>query len=230
MAPTEGLATVQPFVRLDFQPYDPSFCLSLLQTMHCGGQRLLSAGLAHLMRDFELGRPTHLGATPAIWNALHQDFCALVSSKLSANPAATEASAEVEAAAELRRRLGNRLAVASSGGAPLAPQVLRFVRERLRVDITDLYGSRESGGIARDGVVYRGVEVRLQSLPELGYLSTNVPARGEICVHSPRLIPGYWGAPEQTAAAFVSIDGKKYYRKSNPLLGLSGCLLFSDVI
>lgn len=40
MMPSEGVANVQPFVRVDFQSYDPSFSLSILQTMLCGGSRL----------------------------------------------------------------------------------------------------------------------------------------------------------------------------------------------
>ena len=53
----------------------------------------------------------------------------------------------------LRSLLGRRLVLATSGGAALNPAVLAFVRERLRVDLVSLYGTRETGGIARDGVV-----------------------------------------------------------------------------
>ncbi len=64
--------------------------------------------------------------------------------------------------------------------------MLQFAKQHLRIDIVDLYGSRECGGITRDGVVYKALEVRLLSMPELGYYADAHPPRGEICVHSPR--------------------------------------------
>ena len=35
---------------------------------------------------------------------------------------------------------------------------------------------------------------------------------GEIIVHGPQIMQGYWGQPEATAAAFVEIDGKRFLR------------------
>jgi long-subunit acyl-CoA synthetase (AMP-forming) len=58
---SEGVAQVQPFIRLDFQSFDPSFLLSVLQSMLCGGQRIFASSLATLMDDFRIGRPTHIG-------------------------------------------------------------------------------------------------------------------------------------------------------------------------
>ncbi len=78
-------------------------------------------------------------------------------------------------------------------------------------DIIDLYGSRETGGITRDGVVYSAISVKLFDVPEMGYLSSSIPSQGEICVHSPRLITGYWKEEEMTAQQFTTIDGKAYY-------------------
>jgi hypothetical protein len=52
----------------------------------------------------------------------------------------------------------------------------------------DRYGARETGGIARDGRVYAGVDVRLLSVPELGYDADSDPPRGEVCVRSPRQV------------------------------------------
>ena len=108
-------------------------------------------------------------------------------------------------------------------------------------DIINLYGSRETGGITRDGVVYPGISVKLKDVPDLGYFSSSVPPQGEICVHSPRLINGYilsyrllpffffllficpkakksnrpssyWNEEALTKDNFVEMDGKKFYR------------------
>ncbi|KAL6070370.1 D-alanine--D-alanyl carrier protein ligase [Balamuthia mandrillaris] len=224
MMPSEGVANIQPFIRLDFQSYDPSFALSLLQTMMCGGQRIFANNLQTLLDDFRLGRPTHVGATPTFWNSLYQDYLTRVSKGcITAQQQQGDVIQPEErerirmevtekVAEEMRRMLGNRLVVATSGGAPITPQVLDFVKDKLRIDIVDLYGSRETGGITRDGIIYPGVDVRLMSVPEMGYFADGHPPQGEICVHSPRCIPGYWNDDELNAKAFVLINGKKYYR------------------
>lgn len=96
---------------------------------------------------------------------------------------------ENKVADNIRKSLGNRLFVATSGkktltvlllmfisgGAPISPEVLNFTKTMLRISIVNLYGSRESGGITRDGVVYPGVDVKLLSLPELGYFADRHP-------------------------------------------------------
>jgi hypothetical protein len=41
----------------------------------------------------------------------------------------------------IRRQLGNRLKVASSGGAAISAEVLHFARSVLRIDIVDLYAT-----------------------------------------------------------------------------------------
>jgi fatty-acyl-CoA synthase len=35
---------------------------------------------------------------------------------------------------------------------------------------------------------------------------------GEIIIHGPQVFLGYWNKPEDTAAAFIEIDGKKFFR------------------
>lgn len=70
--PTEGAATCAPFVTLDFQPADPTFLPSLLQTMHCGGARLVCPRLDTLFADIARGAPTHIGAPPSFWEQLHR--------------------------------------------------------------------------------------------------------------------------------------------------------------
>ena len=209
--PTEGTTTVMPYIRMDFQLFDPSFILSIVSTMQCGGSRVLS-NPNHLMDDFLSIRPTHIGATPVFWNSLFQEFLVTVNKQLQSNKHKEIEEIEINVAQEMRRKLGNRLFVATSGGAPISPQVLKLAKDHLKIDIVDLYGSRECGGITRDGIVYPGIDIHLLSLPELGYYNTSFPPQGEICVHSPRLIPGYWNDEELSAAMFVEVEGKKYYK------------------
>lgn len=206
-------ATIQPFVRLDFEPYDPSYPLSLLQTARWGGRRCISSCMEALLEDFRWARPTHIGATPVLWNMLYQDFCSRTHKELAKLPPVERDREVVEkrVGEELRGCLGNRVHVASSGGAPIAPEVLSFVKKVLKIDLADSYGSRETGGIAVDGKIYPGVEVKLRDLPELGYMSTSMPPQGEILVHSPRLISGYFEDLKTTESAFVKLDGKVFY-------------------
>jgi len=213
MLPVGRGAAIWPFVRLDFEPYDPSLSLSLLQTLRWGGRRCIACGLDTLLQDFQLARPTHIGATPILWNSLYQEFQTRVEIALAAMPAAMRdrVAAETKAGEGVRSLLGNRVHVASAGGAPTALEVLQFIKTVLKIDIADTYGSRETGGIAVDGKIHPGVEVRLRDLPELGYYKTASPPRGEILVHSPMLIPGYFGDEVTTANAFIHIDGKRFY-------------------
>jgi long-subunit acyl-CoA synthetase (AMP-forming) len=52
--PSEGAATCYPFITLDFQTFDPTYVLSILQTMLCGGSRLV-ASMDKLFEDISLG-------------------------------------------------------------------------------------------------------------------------------------------------------------------------------
>jgi len=78
LRPVGPVTTLHPFVRVDFEPFDPTLCLSLLQTVRCGGSRALSGGLAQLMEDFKEVRPTHVAATPVLWNSIFTDYTAQV--------------------------------------------------------------------------------------------------------------------------------------------------------
>jgi long-subunit acyl-CoA synthetase (AMP-forming) len=55
------------------------------------------------------------------------------------------------------------------------------------------YGSTEAGDITTEGNVSANVEVKLVDVPELGYLSTDIPwPRGEIVVKTKTMIAGYY--------------------------------------
>jgi fatty acid CoA ligase FadD9 len=204
---------ISPFVRLDFESYDPVYLLTLLGTLQNGGRRGIGSGVSFLLYDFKKIEPTHVGATPILWNLLHQDFVSQVASRMAAAPGglAVKIAIEKEVGDDMRHSLGRRLHVASSGGAPITPEVLQWIKTYMRVDIANAYGTRETGGIACDGIIYPGIDVQLRSVAELGYYSTGAPPRGEICVHSPRLVSGYFNDASLNRENFISIDGKQYY-------------------
>ena len=204
--PSEGTCSVLPYVRLDFQPYDPTFLLSIVQSCHSGCQRAFSRGLDTLLTtDCQILKPTHIGSSPTFWTVLYQLYLAELERLTRESPDSFEQNQE-RAAKLTKARLGNRLLGATTGGAACSPKILTFLQDVLKIDISELYGSRETGGIARNGIVYSAVQVCLQPVPELGYEGTPPPStrandhsflqngqvyKGEICVASPRQIEGY---------------------------------------
>lgn len=64
---------------------------------------------------------------------------------------------------------------------------------------------RQCGGIPVFDTVLRIVDpATLAEMPVGGV--------GEILVHGPQLLQGYWNAPDATAKAFVTIDGQRFFR------------------
>jgi len=60
------------------------------------------------------------------------------------------------------------------------------------------------------GIPIFGVDSRIvdpDTLEELGPNET-----GEIVSHGPQVFQGYWNRPEETAAAFIELDGKRFFR------------------
>ncbi len=99
------------------------------------------------------------------------------------------------------QRLGGRLRVAVSGGAPLSATVARFF-VGLGLPLTEGYGLTEAAPVVSNiapegfrpgwvGIPLPGVEVRLG-------------AQDELYVRGPNVCLGYWGDAEATAAAIDS--------------------------
>ena len=56
------------------------------------------------------------------------------------------------------------------------------------------------GAITQDGRISSQADVKLVDVPEMGYLTSDDPPRGEICVKTPFMISGYYLREEETAA------------------------------
>jgi len=105
----------------------------------------------------------------------------------------------------LKERIGlRRCRYASSGAAPISPEVLEFFIG-IGVPVFELYGMTENTAIATAnfpgrmklgsvGEPYPGIELRLD------------PETGEIQTKHPGNFKGYWGKPDKTAEAFTA-DG-----------------------
>jgi long-subunit acyl-CoA synthetase (AMP-forming) len=70
------------------------------------------------------------------------------------------------------------------------------------VQVGNNYGATELPGISTDGWVLPNVEVRVESVPEMGYDADE--GKGEVVVRTlePPMTPGYHNKPEATAKAF----------------------------
>lgn len=107
------------------------------------------------------------------------------------------------AAQPVLERLGGRMRVAVSGGAPLAPTVARFF-VGLGLPLTEGYGLTEAAPVVTNttpeelrpgwvGLPLPGLEIRLGP-------------QDELFVRGPNLMQGYWHQPDATALA-IDADG-----------------------
>jgi len=132
---------------------------------------------------------------------------------------------------KIAARLGlDRVKMIGSGSAPIAAEVLAFLRAVFSCSVGEGYGASELTCVATGtdvadihgtdsghvGVPAHCAEIKLVSVPEMGYLCTDtehgdgVPCagRGEICVRGPCVMREYYRLPEKTKEA---IDEQGFY-------------------
>jgi long-chain acyl-CoA synthetase len=128
---------------------------------------------------------------------------------------------------QVKARLGGRLRLVISGAAPLARGVEEFMQVGLGAVVLQGYGLTETCAAATIADPYNwdqigtvgppmpGVEIKLESVPEMGYFANpeaagalangeKPPARGEVCIRGPLLFSGYYRQPELTREAVDS--------------------------
>lgn len=210
--PPFGVANVEPLVRFDFQEFHPSFIVSLLSIMRCGGRRAISTNLHDLIESISKARPTHISAPPVLFHLLYSEYQSQLNQKIHKINTKIDNNKMNElkkiVSQSIRSKLGNRLVSVSSGGASIPHSILKFCNDELELGLVDLYGSRETGPIAMNGIVYSSVEICI--LSEDGVINNGT--QGEILVHSPRLIETYINDPEKTSSAFLYVNDKRFYK------------------
>ena len=82
----------------------------------------------------------------------------------------------------------------ATGSAPIAQEVMDFMKICFSCNVIQGYGLTESGaGVCGTfptdincadhcGGSFANIKIRLRDVPEMGYLSTNNPPSGEICL------------------------------------------------
>ena len=110
---------------------------------------------------------------------------------------------------KVKNVMGGEIRLLISGGAPLSQEVKDFLFVAFGCPIMESYGSSENSGAVtttsiwerRAGVVggpIAGIKMKLRDLPELGYLTTENPPRGEIYVKGNSVFKGYFRNPDLT--------------------------------
>jgi fatty-acyl-CoA synthase len=114
-----------------------------------------------------------------------------------------------------------RLKVLTGGGAAMPVAVAERLKTRFGLDFVEGYGMTETMSPTHLnplhapkrqclGIAVHETDARIidpDTLTELG-----VGAHGEIVVHGPQVMRGYWMRPEADATTFIEIEGKRFLR------------------
>ncbi|MEM7780417.1 MAG: AMP-binding protein [Pseudomonadota bacterium] len=115
------------------------------------------------------------------------------------------------------------LKVCISGGAPMPAPVHAQFEKVTGVRLVEGYGLTESAGVVSvnpyEGTRKRGTIGQLVAGTEIILLDKEDPTTlapdgepGELAIHGPQIMRGYWQRPEVDADVFVEHDGKRYLR------------------
>lgn len=122
---------------------------------------------------------------------------------------------------KMRELLGGRVRVMVTGSAPIAGDVLDFLKICFSAPICEGYGMTETsaGSVItfpddpQTGIVggpLQNVKIKLRDIPEMNYFSTiskeNPIPKGEVMLWGPSIMSGYFKNPEKTAEALTK-DG-----------------------
>ncbi|KAJ8022824.1 Long-chain-fatty-acid--CoA ligase 5 [Holothuria leucospilota] len=111
---------------------------------------------------------------------------------------------------KVQDQFGGRVTAVFSGGAPVAPEVIMFLRAVMGIYVAECYGQTETTccithSLVQDptaghvGPVNAGLEMKLIDVPEMNYFSSN--DEGEVLVRGANIFDGYWQDPEKTREA-----------------------------
>ena len=113
------------------------------------------------------------------------------------------------------------LQAVGGGGAQMPESIARKLQELLSLDYIEAYGLTETMAALHMnpihaprkqclGIPLFGVDSRIFDPTSFSLLGPN--ETGEIITAAPQLFEGYWNRPEDDKAAFIEIDGKRFFR------------------
>lgn len=126
-----------------------------------------------------------------------------------------------------------------NGGDVLPVEINQRWRQKFQVPIYQGYGATETcGGVTMChtdeenplksiGKVVPSKRIKIVDPESLQLVGTGEP--GELLVHSEKMVREYWNKPEETASAFVEMDGNRWYRTGDIIaMDQDGHLYFID--
>ncbi|MHA6332427.1 long-chain-fatty-acid--CoA ligase [Qipengyuania sp. CAU 1752] len=134
------------------------------------------------------------------------------------------------------------LKVCISGGAPMPAPVHARFEDIAGVRLVEGYGLTESAGVVSvnpyEGTRKRGTIGQVLAGTEIILLDKEDPTKlapegepGELAIHGPQVMRGYWNRPEAAADAFIEHDGKQWLRTGDvATLDADGFLAIVDRI
>jgi fatty-acyl-CoA synthase len=128
---------------------------------------------------------------------------------------------DVLASARFRDRCFAKLKVLTGGGAAMPAAVAERLKGRFGLDFVEGYGMTETmspthlnpmAAPKRQclGIAVQETDARIVDPESLIELDDNVV--GEIVVHGPQVLQGYWNRPQADAEAFIELAGKRFLR------------------
>ncbi|PPR00806.1 hypothetical protein CVT26_012447 [Gymnopilus dilepis] len=181
---------------------------------------LTDASVRNCKGDISAFRPSIMVGVPAVWETIRKGIIAKVNSggtikKNLFNGALTAKKknlpvlsqvADSVVLAGVRAATGGRLRIALSGGAAISRETQEFLTTALVV-VLQGYGMTETCGMCAIlppelfrygsvGVPVPSIEIKLRDVPEAGYLSSNNPPQGEVCIRGPSVTKGYYKRPD----------------------------------
>lgn len=206
---------------------------TVLRTFGCIG--FYSGDIRNIVSDIQALQPTALGGVPRVYQRIYDAVMAEVNKqnvmkRFAFNMAYMQKLWWLRAGQRtpytdpmffgtIRDKLGGRLKILVSGGAALPSHVMEWFRVVVCDYFLEGYGSTETCAIALSTdedpsiVVNAGqyapfftAEVKLVSVPEMNYLVTDDPPRGELCVRTTTMMLGYYKDKAKTDEV-IDADG-----------------------
>ncbi|KJA24888.1 hypothetical protein HYPSUDRAFT_183200 [Hypholoma sublateritium FD-334 SS-4] len=181
---------------------------------------LTDASVRNCKGDIAAFRPSIMVGVPAVWETIRKGILTKVNSggavkKSLFNGAMSAKKNNVPVLAQLadsvvlsgvRAATGGKLRLALSGGAAISRETQEFLTTAL-VTVLQGYGMTESCGMCAIlppelmqygsvGLPVPSIEVKLLDVVDAGYLSTNTPPQGEVCIRGPSVVKGYYKRPD----------------------------------